>query len=73
MLTLPVFAVRRYCGEMRANVNPRNNLAHCFTCKKNLTNIDLLMMLDYRDAVAVLERMLNEHQARLAKPVRSTP
>jgi hypothetical protein len=22
------------CGEMRATVNPRNNLAHCFTCKK---------------------------------------
>ncbi len=23
------------CGEMRATVNPRNNLAHCFCCKKN--------------------------------------
>ena len=32
-----------HCGEMRATVNPRNNLAHCFTCKKNLNNIDLLM------------------------------
>ena len=35
------------CGEMRATVNPRNNLAHCFSCKKNLNNIDLLMTLDY--------------------------
>ena len=32
-------------------------------------NIDLLMTLDYtfRDAVALLERMLNEHQARQPK------
>lgn len=66
------------CGDMRATVNPRNNLAHCFTCKKNLNNIDLLMTLDYsfRDAVAVLERMLNEHQDRQpqkpATPERAT-
>jgi hypothetical protein len=35
-----------HCGEMRATVNPRNNLAHRFCCKKNLNNIDLLMTLD---------------------------
>ena len=35
------------CGEMRATVNPRNNLAHCFCCKKNLNNIDLLITLGY--------------------------
>jgi len=29
------------CGEMRATVNPRTNLAHCFCCQKNLNNIDL--------------------------------
>jgi hypothetical protein len=58
-----------HCGEMRATVNPRNNLAHCFCCKKNLNNIDLLMTLDYsfRDAVALLERMLHEHQAKQPK------
>ncbi len=57
------------CGEMRATVNPRNNLAHCFTCKKNLNNIDLLMTLDYdfRDAVALLQRFLNEHLAKQPK------
>ena len=57
------------CGEMRTTVNPRNNLAHCFCCKKNLNNIDLLMTLDYdfRDAVALLERLLNEHQGRQPK------
>ena len=58
-----------HCGEMRATVNPRNNLAHCFCCQKNLNNIDLLMTLDYdfRTAVALLERWLARHEARLAK------
>ena len=57
------------CGEMRATVNPRNNLAHCFSCKKNLNNIDLLITLDYdfRSAVALLERWLNEYEAQQAK------
>ena len=46
------------CGEMLASVNLRNNLAHCFCCKRNLNNIDLLLTLDYdfRAAVALLER-----------------
>ena len=51
---------------MRATVNPRNNLAHCFTCQKNLNNIDLLLELDYDfvSAVALLERWLTEYEAR---------
>src|SRR5271155_2545095 len=55
-----------HCGEMRATVNPRNNLAHCFTCKKNTNNIDLLLSLDYdfRDAVTLLERWLHQYRAR---------
>jgi hypothetical protein len=58
------------CGEMRATVNPRNNLAHCFYCEKNLNNIDLLMTLDYdfRSAVKLLERWLNQHQAKNKTP-----
>ena len=57
------------CGEMRATVNPRNNLAHCFSCKKNLNNIDLLITLDYdfRSAVALLEGWLNQYQAQQSK------
>ena len=60
------------CGEMRATVNPRNNLAHCFCCKKNLNNIDLLMTLDYdfRSAVFVLESWLEQHQAKQTKQAR---
>ncbi len=54
-----------HCGEMRATVNPRNNLAHCFSCKKNLNNIDLLLSEDYDfvSAVALLERWLEAYQA----------
>jgi DNA primase len=57
-----------HCGEMRATVNPRNNLAHCFCCQKNLNNIDLLLSLDYdfQSAVALLERYLNDYQAQQA-------
>jgi DNA primase len=58
-----------HCGEMRATVNPRNNLAHCFTCKKNLNNIDLLLLLEYDfvAAVGLLERWLKEHESRQGK------
>ena len=63
------------CGEMRATVNPRNNLAHCFCCQKNLNNIDLLITLgyDFRAAVAILERWLHRHQALQAKKPPTTP
>ena len=55
-----------HCGEMLAYVNPRNNLAHCFGCRKNLNTIDLLRMLgyDFTAAVAILERWLERHQSR---------
>jgi DNA primase len=58
-----------HCNEMRATVNPKNNLAHCFCCQKNLNNIDLLCTMDYDflSAVALLERYLNEYQAQEAK------
>ncbi len=57
------------CGEMLATVNPRNNLAHCFCCRKNLNNIDLLLTLDYdfRAAVSVLERWLKQYQTQQAR------
>ncbi len=54
---------------MQATVNPRNNLAHCFGCQKNLNTIDLLMTLgyDFVSAVAILEGWLNRHQSRMPK------
>jgi DNA primase len=62
------------CQEMRATVNPRNNLAHCFCCQKNLNNIDLLMNLgyDFQSAVAILESWLKQHQARFPKKKNTT-
>jgi hypothetical protein len=55
-----------HCGEMRATVNPRNNLAHCFCCQKNLNNIDLLITAgyDFLDAVALLQRWLTQYEAQ---------
>ena len=63
------------CGEMRATVNPRNNLAHCFCCKQNLNNIDLLITLDYdfRAAVTLLERWLNHYQAQQVRKKTPAP
>jgi DNA primase len=57
------------CGEMRATVNPRNNLAHCFSCTQNLNNIDLLITLgyDFVAAVALLTGWLNQHEGQQAK------
>jgi hypothetical protein len=64
-----------HCEEMRATVNPKNNLAHCFYCQKNLNNIDLLLTLDYdfRAAVTLLERWLTRHEAQQAKRKAPTP
>jgi hypothetical protein len=64
-----------HCGEMRATVNPRNNLAHCFCCKKNLNNIDLLLELnyDFLGAVTLLERWLNEHESQQVKKPKGSP
>jgi DNA primase len=64
-----------HCGEMRATVNPRNNLAHCFTCKKNLNNIDLLLTqgYDFREAVSLLNGWLQRHHAQQSKKEPSTP
>jgi hypothetical protein len=63
------------CGEMLATVNPRTNLAHCFCCKKNFNNIDLLLTEGYgfRDAVLLLERWLNRYQAQQANKKSVSP
>ena len=61
-----------HCGDLRATVNPRNNLAHCFSCGQNLNNIDLLLSLDYDflSAVTLLERWLHQYQAQQARKKR---
>ena len=58
-----------HCGELRATVNPKNNLAHCFSCGQNTNNIDLLMLLghEFRPAVTILGRWLTEYRAELGQ------
>ena len=57
-----------HCGETQAVVNPRNNLAHCFHCGKNINNIDLLLALGYEfvDAVGLLQQWLRLYNAERA-------
>jgi hypothetical protein len=65
-----------HCRETQAVVNPRNNLAHCFHCAKNINNIDLLLLCGYgfRDAVTLLQRWLRLYRAELvAPPLRFPP
>ena len=53
------------CHELRATVNPKNNLAHCFCCQKNINNIDLMMIIgyDFKQAVSILEKWLLQYKA----------
>ena len=62
-----------HCSELRATVNPRNNLAHCFCCGKNWNNIDLLIALgwDFLPAVDVLQTWLEQYQQRHNKAVQT--
>ena len=56
------------CGELRVTVNPRNNLAHCFSCGENFNNIDLMMIQgdDFLPAVDILNHWLDEYQHDLS-------
>ncbi len=49
------------CNQFRATINPKNNLAHCFCCQKNINNIDLMIELgyDFKNAVRILENLLH--------------
>jgi hypothetical protein len=52
------------CQELRATVNPRNNLAHCFGCGENFNNIDLMMTqgYDFVPAIEILQKWLRQYQ-----------
>lgn|SRR5690554_6989404 len=57
------------CKELRATVNPKNNLAHCFSCGENYNNIDLMMMQghDFLPAVDILGNWLEQYQRDLGQ------
>ncbi|MEM6468186.1 MAG: hypothetical protein AAF802_01360 [Planctomycetota bacterium] len=63
-----------HCGELRATVNAKNNLARRFSCGKNINNIDLLMLLghDFVPAATILEGWLNQYGRELGHPPLST-
>jgi DNA primase len=50
-------------------VNPRNNLAHCFSCGENYNNIDLMMIQghDFISAVEILKNWLEQYQRDLGR------
>lgn len=56
------------CKEILAAVNPRNNLGHCFHCKMNINNIDLMLQCGYGfvDAVVLLEQWLRAYNSETA-------
>ncbi len=60
--------VCHHCGEFLATVNPRNNLAHCFHCGKNINNIDLLLASGYGflEAVETLQVWLLKYEQNTA-------
>jgi DNA primase len=55
------------CGELRATVNPKNNLAHCFSCGRNFNNIDLMLIqgYDFLPAVQILTGWLQQYRSDL--------
>lgn len=57
------------CGELRATVNPKNNLAHCFSCGKNYNNIDLMVLQghDFLPAVEILAGWLEDYHRDLSR------
>lgn len=64
------------CSELRATVNPRNNLAQCFACGENFNNIDLMIIQghDFLPAVDILKNWLEEYRRDLGRsnaPVQS--
>jgi predicted RNA-binding Zn-ribbon protein involved in translation (DUF1610 family) len=62
-----------HCGDLQAILNPRNNLAHCFACGRNINNIDLLIALGYpfRAAVVRLQQYLRLFHQQQAMPAPS--
>lgn len=57
------------CRELRATVNPSNNLAHCFSCDENFNNIDLMMIQghDFLPAVGILENWLLQYRCDMKR------
>lgn len=59
------------CNEQNTGVNPKTNLARCFSCEKNYNTIDLVMKVmnvGFLQSVAYLEKMKTDTQAAPPTP-----
>lgn len=59
------------CNEFNTGINPKTNLARCFSCRKNYNTIDFVMTvkaLSFIDSVAYLETL----KATTLFPIRNT-
>ncbi len=55
-----------HCHQLRATVNPKNNLAHCFCCQKNINNIDLMIKIgyDFKQAINILKNWMRQYNSK---------
>ncbi len=55
-----------HCHQLRATVNPKSNLAHCFCCLKNINNIDLMIEIgyDFKQAINILQKWLRQYNSK---------
>ncbi len=55
-----------HCHQLRATINPKNNLAHCFCCQKNFNNIDLMIKIgyDFKQAINILKKWMRQYNSK---------
>ncbi len=64
------------CGNFHTAVNPKTNLARCFSCRKNFNPIDMVMAarnLSFREAVYFLEEYLHGNPGARQSPAGASP
>lgn len=63
------------CNNFNTGINPKTNLARCFSCEKNYNTIDFVMTIKgwgFIDSVTYLETLKNDIQLPETKPSCST-
>jgi hypothetical protein len=56
------------CQEFNTAVNPKTNLARCFTCEKNFNTIDLVMLIRQTDFVHSVKFLQSIPQKGFSNP-----
>ncbi|MBT3681076.1 MAG: DNA primase [Desulfobacula sp.] len=63
------------CNNFNTGINPKTNLARCFSCQKNYNTIDLVMTIKrcgFIDSVTYLETLKTDIEFPVIKPACST-